>query len=79
MTVQVKAVYENGIFRPVDPVVLTDGEEVDLSVTTKGPEPDPQRLADALERIAAMPSEGPIDGFSGADHDKVLYGEKGAW
>ena len=79
MTVQIKAIYENGVFRPIEPVLLTEGERVDLSVITQGPEPDPQRLAAPLEAIAAMPSEGPNDGFSGADHDKVLYGEKGAW
>jgi hypothetical protein len=31
-----------------------------------------------LLEIAALPSEGIDDGFSGADHDKILYGENGA-
>ena len=34
-----------------------------------------RRLIEAIERIAALPLEGSTDPFSGADHDKVLYGK----
>lgn len=34
-----------------------------------------RRLYEECRRIAALPMEGDDDGFSGADHDKVLYGE----
>lgn len=33
------------------------------------------RLLRVLDRIAALPIEGDTDSFSGADHDRVLYGE----
>lgn len=32
------------------------------------------RLLGILDRIAALPIEGLTDPFSGADHDRVLYG-----
>jgi len=34
-----------------------------------------QGIVAELERIAALPIEGRRDPFSGANHDKVLYGE----
>lgn len=32
------------------------------------------RVLSILDRIAALPTEGKTDPFSGADHDRVLYG-----
>ena len=34
-----------------------------------------QRVLAILDRIAALPIEGSSEPFSGADHDKVLYGK----
>lgn len=34
-----------------------------------------QRLLAAIDRIASLPLEGSDEPFSGADHDKVLYGK----
>ena len=34
-----------------------------------------QRVLEIMDRIAALPIEGREDPFSGADHDKVLYGK----
>jgi predicted DNA-binding antitoxin AbrB/MazE fold protein len=72
-TIQVEATYENGVFRPLQPVDLPDGSRVEVIYRIEAPPPDPQRIERALEAIAAMPREGPDDGFSGADHDEVLY------
>ncbi len=42
MSEQVKAVFENGVFRPLDPVRLPEGELVQLTVAaTKSETPDP--------------------------------------
>jgi hypothetical protein len=30
-------------------------------------------LATSLEEVASMPAESADDGFSGVDHDKILY------
>jgi hypothetical protein len=37
-------------------------------------EAERQRVLQIMDRIAALPIEGMTDPFSGADHDKVLYG-----
>lgn len=37
----------------------------------------PQDVAARFAQIAALPQEGPRDGFSGRDHDSVLYGSAG--
>jgi predicted DNA-binding antitoxin AbrB/MazE fold protein len=72
MTTKVHAVFRNGAFLPATPVSMPEGAEVELTVTTS----DQQKpLVQALEEIARLPIEGPRDGFSGADHDRVLYGE----
>jgi len=39
------------------------------------PEAERQRILEIMDRIAALPIEGMTDPFSGADHDKVLYGK----
>jgi hypothetical protein len=36
--------------------------------------PDPEAARRLLEEVSAMPVQGPNDGFSGADHDRILYG-----
>lgn len=78
MANRIQAVYENGVFRPVQPVELAEGTPVELQIETPLPFTDPKILAKALAEIAALPLEGPDDGFSGADHDKILYGGKDA-
>jgi len=76
MTKTISAVYQGGVFRPEEPVAITEGSRVELTVHAEEPAqtPPPGNIADALLEIAALPLEGPQDGFSGADHDKVLYG-----
>lgn len=63
-------------------ISLPDGTEVTVIVPA-APEPVKDKMSDEerrrvlqiLDRIAALPDENPGDTFSGADHDKVLYGE----
>jgi predicted DNA-binding antitoxin AbrB/MazE fold protein len=76
MTKTIQAVYAGGVFKPSEPVAIADGTSVELTVRAEVPEaPVPADVTrNALLEIASMPLEGPDDGFSGADHDKVLYG-----
>lgn len=71
----IRAVYQNGVFRPLQPLEIKEGTEVEVTVPQqrKSP-PDPREGISRLLRIAAMPSEGEGH-FSGQDHDKILYGE----
>ena len=73
MTTHVRAVYENGVFRPTQPVRLAEGTTVDVVILQRdAPSPRPS-VVEQLAEIARLPREGPDDGFSGADHDDVLY------
>jgi hypothetical protein len=38
-------------------------------------EEEHQRILEIMDRIAALPIEGDPEPFSGADHNKVLYGK----
>ena len=51
----IEAVYENGVFRPLEPVVLLEGEHVQVRVP-EGPPTQHERLA-ALEAFEAMGEE----------------------
>jgi predicted DNA-binding antitoxin AbrB/MazE fold protein len=73
MTTKVHAIYRNGVFLPSTPPPVADGAEVELIVTSGS---ESNSLADALDEIAHLPVEGPQDGFSGADHDRILYDPK---
>jgi predicted DNA-binding antitoxin AbrB/MazE fold protein len=42
----IKAVYMNGVFRPLEPVVLPEGEPVQVHV--------PEKLPSSQERLAAL-------------------------
>jgi predicted DNA-binding antitoxin AbrB/MazE fold protein len=82
----IQAIYEDGIFRPLEPVTLPEHERVSLTVASacsvdERTDDEIQRqrekaLGAALEEAAALPIESPSDGFSGADHDSILYGWK---
>jgi predicted DNA-binding antitoxin AbrB/MazE fold protein len=84
----IEAVYENGVFRPIESVALPEGmrAEVIIPVATapgggivEADEPRRKETPyEIMTRIASLPEPVRDDGFSGADHDKVLYGENGA-
>jgi predicted DNA-binding antitoxin AbrB/MazE fold protein len=75
MVREVKAIYENGTLRLLEPVDLNNGEKVTVTVDSLTPEARRDRLNAVLDRIAAQIVCRDDDHFSGADHDKVLYGE----
>ncbi|HEX5244899.1 MAG TPA: antitoxin AF2212-like protein [Tepidisphaeraceae bacterium] len=73
MTRTIKAVFEHGIFRPVEPIALAEGQSVDIKVPEERTYPSPQVLLQALLEIAAIPESPPGDGLTAEDHDQVLY------
>ena len=69
-------------------IVLLDGatlpEDAEVLIELVAPpdvpsdrmtEEEQKRILDELDRIASLPIEGDPEPFSGADHDKVLYGK----
>ena len=71
---QIQAVIESGLIRPLEPVELPEGELIEVIVLPRNARVevvnDPAQI---LARIAALPLEGATDNFSGQDHDRVLY------
>jgi predicted DNA-binding antitoxin AbrB/MazE fold protein len=81
----IPAVFDAGVFRPLAPVDLADGTQVQVqvpnSVPTANSELSPEALArqraaiqEMLAELESLPINEPDDGFSGRDHNKILYG-----
>ena len=56
-------------------VVLEHPQPVEPTKGDRMSEEEYRRVRAILDEITALPNENPGDTFSGADHDKVLYGE----
>ncbi len=78
MTTTVEAIYEQGVLRLIQPLSLAEGTRVDVIVITQEPVAEGRAPADILAAITALPMEAGGEEFSGRDHDKILYGDKGA-
>jgi predicted DNA-binding antitoxin AbrB/MazE fold protein len=87
MSRTIPAIFDAGVFRPLQPVDLANGTQVEVQVPVGSsqevtaelsPEELARQRADIeafLAEMEALPLEGPDDGFSGRDHDKILYGK----
>ncbi len=78
MTITCSAVYEKGVLRPLTPPDLKEGEQVEVIILAPRPADGPKTLTQALLEIAALPVEGGGDPLTSQEHDRALYGEKGA-
>ena len=73
MKKEIKAVYENGIIRPLEPLDLPEGSRLDVIVISQKPPQTMRGAARILAEIAALPLEGSGDAFPGREHDSILY------
>lgn len=82
----IPAVFDAGVFRPLSPVDLANGTPVQVQVpnaasnSSSNLPPDAfarqrAQIEDMIAEIEQLPIEEPDDGFSGRDHDRVLYGK----
>jgi len=74
MSKQIQAVYEGGVIRPLEPVALNEGEELDVVLLPRHKQTQ-RSPAEALADIARLPIEGKQEAFSGADHDCFTSGD----
>lgn len=82
MSRNIPAIFDAGVFRPLVPIDLAEGTKVEVQVPAPVTgELSPEELArqqaaiaEWIAEIESLPPEGPDDGFSGRDHDKILYG-----
>jgi predicted DNA-binding antitoxin AbrB/MazE fold protein len=77
MTTVVEAVYEHGVLRLKEPLPLSEGTVVQVTVTTRDQTSNQQTPAEILSAIAALAEPG-AEELTSRDHDAILYGEQGA-
>jgi predicted DNA-binding antitoxin AbrB/MazE fold protein len=86
MDLEVNAIYENGVLRPLAPVTLGECAEVHLKITpcaTHGGLAAESELSrqnravnEMLDEFATLPQPTEGEAFSGTDHDQILYGPR---
>ena len=87
MSLEFHAIYDSGLFRPLDPLDLPDGARVLLRVEETGPaSPMPEATHEEIARqqaalreldeiVAQLPVVHHTDGLTNRDHDRILYGK----
>jgi len=78
MTTTVEVIYEQGVLQLMQPLSLAEGTRVEVMVIMREPTAEGRQPADILAAIAALPMDTGGEESSGRDHDKILYGGKGA-
>lgn len=68
------AIYENGIFRPIEPVNLPDACEVEIRVESQRTAPQQPTLARLAEIGRRFPINPELPEDLAAQHDHYLYG-----
>jgi len=71
MSKQIQAIYERGMIRPLEPVTLAEGEELDVVLLPRHKQSQ-GNPAKALEEINGLPLEGEQDSSSGTELDAKL-------
>ena len=72
---RVKAVWENGVFKPKEPVQLEERTEVDVLIPAPGAEDDDPTGWKTADELIGFITEGPA-GNIGEEHDRYLYGDR---
>jgi hypothetical protein len=74
MSTTVKAVYEDGVFKPKEPVSLEEHSEVEVVIPTPRPlrDPDDPTGWKAIDSLIGSLKGGPSD--LAENHDAYLYG-----
>jgi len=77
MATAVRAIYQGGVFRPVEPVRLDDNTEVEVLLPTQLPTVDADDPTGwkAIRSLIGIIKDAPAD--VAANHDAYLYGDPG--
>lgn len=77
----IAAIFDAGVFRPLEPVELADGTQVELQLNLAEPTtaadngaPAANTWLEFVERMESLPDNSPKDGLSNRDHDRIIYG-----
>jgi predicted DNA-binding antitoxin AbrB/MazE fold protein len=81
MSRTIPAIFDAGVFRPLEPVGLADGTQVELQLqlpdgSSGSPSGENSKKAwlEYLERMESLPDKSAPDGLSNRDHDRIIYG-----
>jgi predicted DNA-binding antitoxin AbrB/MazE fold protein len=81
MSHTIPAIFDAGVFRPLEPVQLAQGtqvvvhfEETTPTVSDEIDEETRQGWCDYLNRMKSLPDQSPNDGLTNRDHDRIIYG-----
>jgi predicted DNA-binding antitoxin AbrB/MazE fold protein len=69
VTLQFDAVYEDGVLRPKQPLILPNGTEVRVAIKTT------DEIRDPLEKVIGI-ADGPNAGDAADNHDDYIYGKQ---
>jgi predicted DNA-binding antitoxin AbrB/MazE fold protein len=69
----VKAIYENGVFRPKEPVDLEEKTEVDVLIPTPTPVEDDPTGWKAMREFIGLAGENAGSGSASKEHDRIIY------
>jgi len=72
MTTAVKAIYEDGVFKPTEPVNLQERTEVEVLVPTQAASDDDPTGWAAAQALIGFIDDAPAD--MAEHHDQYLYG-----
>jgi len=76
---EIRAIFEHGVLRPLQPLGLNEAEQVVVVVHRASSEaPDEERrkrLQQSLEEAWSCRESGLETPFTARDHDRLLYGE----
>ena len=76
MTTTIQAVFEGGVFRPIQQIALTEGTHVDVLIPVVATPHDPKTVATRLAKIAGKAVRSGRSESTSRDHDQLLYGGK---
>lgn len=81
MSHTIHAIYDSGVFRPLEPVNLAEGTPVVVQLASPSSvdsdevdEVTQQAWRDYLDRMDSLPDDSPRDGLTNRDHDRIIYG-----
>jgi predicted DNA-binding antitoxin AbrB/MazE fold protein len=73
MTTAVKAIYEDGVFKPKEPVDLREKTEVEVLIPTAPPAEDDPTGWKAMREFIGLAGERAGSGKASEEHDRILY------
>ncbi len=73
MTTAVKAIYEDGVFKPTEPVRLEDRTEVEVLIPTPGSSAENSADWKAWERFTGLWKGAPQGSNIAEEHDEHLH------